>query len=138
MGIGQATSANVRQHQPRPARIGRGLRTSLSRRRAWPGRIALGLHTTVGRGLTASAVACTQRPADVGRGLPTSAVACTTFVDNMRMSMSSKNLKSVKHPSCITTYSSISHHLCSTFPPHVVRSCQSSLLLRFIIFYVAF
>ena len=58
VGIGQATSANVRQHQPRPARIGRGLRTSLSRRRAWPGRIALGLHTTVSRGLPASAVAC--------------------------------------------------------------------------------
>ena len=39
--IGQATSANDGQHQPRVARIKRGLCTTLSRRRAWPARIAL-------------------------------------------------------------------------------------------------
>uniref|UniRef100_M1DAM6 Uncharacterized protein n=1 Tax=Solanum tuberosum TaxID=4113 RepID=M1DAM6_SOLTU len=37
------------QHQPRIARIGRGLFTTLSRRRQWPSRIALGLHTMVSR-----------------------------------------------------------------------------------------
>ena len=65
--IGQATSANVRRHQPRVGRIGRGLCTTLSRRRAWPARIALGLHTMVSRRRTWHA--------RIGRGLPTSPLA---------------------------------------------------------------
>ena len=93
VGIGQATSANVRQHRTWPALIALRLHTTVSRRRPWPARI--------GRGLR-----------NIGRGV----------VDNMRMSMHSQNQKSVKHPSCITIYSSIFHHPFSTFPPHVVRS----------------
>ena len=101
MGIGQATSANVRQHQPRPARIGRGLRTSLSRRRAWPGRIALGLHTAVSRrrpwpgriALGLHTTVSRRRPwtARIGRGLRNIGRG---LVDNMWMSMHSQNQKS--------------------------------------------
>jgi len=58
-------------------------------------------------------------PARIGRGLRNIGRG---VVDNMRMSMHSQNQKSVKHPSCITIYSSIFHHPFSTFPPHVVRS----------------
>ena len=61
VGIGQATSANVRRHQPRPARIGRGTCASGKRRRPTTGSIS--------QGLDASDVACAQRSADVGRGL---------------------------------------------------------------------
>ena len=110
-----------------PPRIALRLRPSLSRRRAWPGRIALRLPPSLSR----------RRPwsARIGRGLR---YIGRGVVDNMRMSLNSQNQKSAKHPSCITIYSSIFHHLFSTFPPHVVRSYQSSLFLRFIIFYVTF
>ncbi|KAH0769125.1 hypothetical protein KY290_013106 [Solanum tuberosum] len=77
--IGQATSANVRRHQPRVGRIGRGLCTTLSRRRAWPARMPLACtqrSADVGRGLPASPLACTHRSVDVKRGLPTSPLAC--------------------------------------------------------------
>ena len=107
----------------------------------------------VERGLPASPLAYTQRSADVRRGHPISDVACpdrlrpalvrrttlytmtlvaTALVDNMWMLIPYKNQKSVKHPSCITTYSYIFYLLFSTFSPHVVHSYQSSLLFRFV------
>jgi len=107
----------------------------------------------VERGLPASPLAYTQRSADVRRGHPISDVACpdrlrpalvrrttlytmtlvaTALVDNTWMLIPYKNQKSVKHPSCITTYSYIFYLLFSTFSPHVVHSYQSSLLFRFV------
>ena len=107
--------------------IAHRLHTSLSRRRAWPGRFGLRLPPSLSR----------RRPwsARIGRGLR---YIGRGVVDNMRMSLNSQNQKSAKHPSRITIYSSIFHHLFSTFPPRVVRSPQTSLFLRFIIFYVTF
>jgi len=196
----------ARQHQPRPARIGRGMWASGKRRRPTSDGFSQGLHASpfacthrsvdvgrgqpaspfscpkrsvdvargvpaspfacthcsvdvgrglpaspfacahrsvdVGRGLAASAFACPHRSVDVGRGVPASAAACATLVEVSSTTCGCpcipKIIKSAKHPSRITIYSSIFHHLFSTFPPRVVRSPQTSLFLRFIIFYVTF
>uniref|UniRef100_M1D8M9 Uncharacterized protein n=1 Tax=Solanum tuberosum TaxID=4113 RepID=M1D8M9_SOLTU len=71
MRIGQATSSNDGQHQPRVARIRCGLCTTLSQRREWPTRIALGLHIT-----STSGVDCLHLPCLAHNGQPTSDVAC--------------------------------------------------------------
>ncbi|KAH0695651.1 hypothetical protein KY290_013382 [Solanum tuberosum] len=177
----------ARQHQPRPARIGRGMWASGKRRRPTSDGFSQGLHASpfacthrsvdvgrgqpaspfscpkrsvdvargvpaspfacthcsvdvgrglpaspfacahrsvdVGRGLAASAFACPHRSVDVGRGVPASAAACATLVEVSSTTCGCpcipKIIKSAKHPSRITIYSSIFHHLFSTFPPRV-------------------
>jgi len=162
--IAQPTSAVAFPHRPwtarpwsrsrrtSPSRIARGLAASAV---GWTQRsvdVGRGLPASpfacahrsvdVGRGLAASAFACPHRSVDVGRGVPASAAACATLVEVSSTTCGCpcipKIIKSAKHPSRITIYSSIFHHLFSTFPPRVVRSPQTSLFLRFIIFYVTF
>jgi len=118
--IGRGLPASVVACAHRLTDVGRSLRTLLSPSRAWPARITPCLHTTVSQRQT--------WPAHIVRGLHLlDDQRCTwqhlsSLDDNMWMSMPNKNQKSVKHPSCITTYSSIFYYLFSTFPPHVVHS----------------
>ncbi|KAH0768870.1 hypothetical protein KY290_012851 [Solanum tuberosum] len=77
----------ARQHQPRPARIGRGMWASGKRRRPTSDGFSQGLHASpfacthrsvdVGRGQPASPFSCPKRSVDVARGVPASPFACT-------------------------------------------------------------
>lgn len=96
--------------------------TQFQQRQTCPGNIVCGQHTSECQHLKflpASFVATTQQRINItcdntDRGL----------VENVLMSIQQKNKKSVKRPSCMTTYSYILHHLFSIYLPQIIHSFE--------------